>query len=155
MTRLARIRSLTFVLALSMLLVIPVRAEEAIAVPLRPTGDALVEGMVLIHTQDELATVTIEMSGLEPGAGFLARLHGGSCEAASAGFGHLGTVTADSEGRATLSASDLQMSASGAPIALTLALVADGDHVVTVVRDHQIACASIPRLPEAGLPDQP
>ena len=155
MTRLVRIRSLTLVLTLCTLFAATVHAEESVTVPLASASDRPLEGVVLVRTQGEVTSLSVEMVGLEPGTAYAARLQAGSCNSTSASSGHLGTVTADAEGRGTLSTSDVRMAAAGAFLGLTRDLVTHGDHVITIHGEHRIACASIPFVSDADLPVQP
>ncbi|MBI4494242.1 MAG: hypothetical protein HY690_15755 [Chloroflexi bacterium] len=74
----------------------------------------------------------------------------GVVEQPSASFGLLGTVVPDSNGQAHLLADKVQVSAGGDSVPLSLGLLADGGHVVTVVDAATlapVACGAIPRAP--------
>lgn len=93
-----------------------------------------------------LTSLAIEAVGLAAGADYLALLHAGSCEAESASAGRLGTLQAGADGGASLTTSTVLVGAVGAPTDLTPALLADGDHVVRVVRvgGDEVACVAVP-----------
>ncbi|MDO9445539.1 MAG: hypothetical protein Q7K37_09500, partial [Dehalococcoidia bacterium] len=107
------------------------------------TGPAIAVG---VQTGGGLMSLEIDGYGLEPGGEYLALLHAGTCEAAGASAGRLGTLQADGDGRATLTTSTVLVGAVGAPTDLTPALLSDGDHVVRVVRvgDDEAVCVAVP-----------
>jgi hypothetical protein len=125
-------------------------AEETTTVALEPSDAATARGTLTIQAHGDAASIVIEMDGLEPGMDYVAALHAGSCEMPSASFGNLGVLTADQDGRAALQTEGVRMSAGGAPIDLTVPLIADGDHVVNVRAGHTIACARIPAMEGSG-----
>jgi hypothetical protein len=156
---LLRLRLLVLgVLALSVLLA-PAHltvAQQAATVRLAPVAGSGVSGMVTIATRERAVTVTVAVSGLAPGANHLVRLHAGSCTQPSAGFGQLGTLVADSDGRATLTTEHATASAGGVSIDLTLDLLADSAHSILVQGPARpVACSEISGLAAPASPGLP
>ena len=159
MLTLRRLRLLGLsVLALS-LLVTPAHltvAQQAATVRLAPVAGSGVSGTATIAARDTAATVTVEVSGLAPGASHSVRLHAGSCAQPSASGGQLGTLVADSGGRATLTTEHATGSAGGTPIILTLDLLADRTHSIMVQGPVQpVACSEIVGLATSASPGLP
>src|SRR3712207_4832751 len=133
LTALRRLRLLGLgVLALSVLVAPTYLAQQAATMRLVPVAGSGVSGTVTITARERAATVTVAVSGLAPGASHPVRLHAGTCTQPSASSGQLGTLIADSGGRAMLTTEHATTSAGGAPMDLTLDLLVDGAHRIMV-----------------------
>jgi hypothetical protein len=151
----ARLRLLTLsLLALLMLLAPPpALAQQPLTVRLDPIDGSGVRGTATISARDDVATLMLAVSSLAPGSRHLVHLHTGTCAQPSASAGLRGTLVADTNGRATLTATRATMSATGAPVTLTLDLLADGAHVIDVHDPGTVACGAIPAAESLpGLP---
>jgi LPXTG-motif cell wall-anchored protein len=103
---------------------------------------------------EDATRVSLSVSGLAPGAGAQATLHGGTCAAPGASAAQLPARTAAAAGRATASGFVLFRGAEN--VAFTA--VADGAHVVIVAAGGRaVACGAIPgaaaaptQLPRTG-----
>jgi hypothetical protein len=68
--------------------------------PLMPIDHSGVTGAVVLDEEDDGATVTLSLEGLEPGAGYLADLHHERCASAGSLLAPLGSLAADDAGEA-------------------------------------------------------
>ncbi len=90
-------------------------AQQATTVRLAPVAGSGVSGTATIAARERSATVTVEVSGLAPGASHAVRLHAGSCAQPSASGGQLGTLVADSGGQAMFTTKHATASAGALP----------------------------------------
>ena len=107
----------------------------AISVALERVGGSGVRGLATIGPDQEGArrvTFTLEAEGLQPGATYPVHLHAGGPAQPSAGFGLLGELAADAAGRGRLRTATMTASAGGAPVDLSLELLADGNHFLEI-----------------------
>ena len=122
---------------------------QTVTVRLGAAGSG-VTGTATLVAEGGATRVSLVVDGLTPGAGYVARLHSGSCAAPSASFAALPALQADAKGRAT-AAGFVRFRET---MDVALADLADGDHVIVIARDGEtVACASIPALrPPGGAP---
>jgi hypothetical protein len=78
------------------------RAQAAAApAALMPVDHSNVTGTALVDQDEEEASVTLALEGLEPDASYLAYLHRDRCAGAGSLLAPLGSLTADQAGEAT------------------------------------------------------
>jgi hypothetical protein len=103
------------------------------------------------------ATLEVNATGLTANSRYRVTLHTGTCAAAGASSGLLGEITADTAGRATLSAGALTLLGSGQTTPLSFSSLTDGQHLVVIgsaadpSAAGSLACGSIPGS-AGGLP---
>ena len=149
----AYLRALGFVLAVAALLVAaaPALAQQVVTAQLSPQGGSGVSGTATFTAAGDVAhaprledatQVSLQVSGLPPGASAQSSLHAGTCATPSASAAMLPNLMADAMGRATASGFVLFRGAEN--VAFTI--VADGSHVVSVTSGGRVlACGAIPR----------
>ncbi len=131
-------------------------AQQATTVRLAPVAGSGVSGTATIAARERSAIVTVEVSGLAPGASHAVRLHAGSCAQPSASGGHLGTLVADSSGQAMLTTEHATASAGGSPVDLTLDVLADDTRTIMVQGPAgPVACSEISGLAAPARPGLP
>lgn len=134
----------------------PAFAFPTITASLASVSGASATGTATVSGVDDAATVTVDLTGLAPGTTYRVLLQAGTCATPSASSGLLGTIQADSSGQGKLTSTTARAGAVGTPTPLTLSLLGDGDHVISVAGPTTVACGSIPRavraLPTTGEP---
>ncbi|MDQ5825950.1 MAG: hypothetical protein M3441_17280 [Chloroflexota bacterium] len=127
-------------------------AENTFTVPFSALGNSGVEGSAVLTAAGEGTDISLDITGLTPGASASATLHAGTCEAPSASLATLPALTADASGKATASGQVLFRGTEG----VALAAIADGEHVMFISQAGQtVACAWIPEVetvPTVGMP---
>jgi hypothetical protein len=123
-------------------------AQEAVTVQLDPVGKSKVSGTATLTAAGEGTDVTLDVTGLAPGADARATMHANTCAMPSASFAALPDLKADAAGRATATGSVLFHGTE----AVALATMADGEHVIAVRAGQVVACGVIPRLASAAAP---
>jgi hypothetical protein len=106
-----------------------------------------------VHVDGEQRTLLmLHVEGLVPHQMYVVYLRSGTPDAPSAGFGVLGSLEADADGRANLQSEALTASAAGEAIDLSLELLADGEHFLEIRSGdgEVLATGAIP--PAAGPP---
>ena len=124
------------------------RAQRTMELALQPMGGPAGNVVATITEMDDLVTVTVTASGLQPGASYEVQTHAGSCEFPSASFGALGSLLADDQGNASLTTTSARMSAAGLTVDLDILL--DGLHTLDLRGPDVAACASVPALSVDG-----
>jgi hypothetical protein len=119
-----------------------------VVVRFEPAGGSQVRGAAIVTGKEGGTSVSLHLTGLAPGTPAQASLHAGSCSAPGASFAVLPQLTADASGTASATGPVLfRGTESVAP-----AIVADGDHVISVSQSGRaVACARVPAM--EGLPD--
>ncbi len=103
----------------------------AIVVPLEPVGASSVGGLATITPDPgdaRRAVLVLEAEGLRAGAPHPVHVHAGSPAQPSVSFGLVGELVPDATGQGQLETATMTASAGGAPVDLSLDLLADGDH---------------------------
>jgi hypothetical protein len=135
---------------LSLLLVVPAgvaRADDAVVVLLNPLGGSEVRGRASLLAEGAATRVTLEVAGLSAGQGYMARLHGGTCEQPGASFAELSALIPDGSGEAKAAGSVRFRDTED----VALATVADGEHVILVSGPNgSLACGVIAATEAAG-----
>ena|ERR1051326_7449069 len=126
-------------------------AQRSVELALQPAGGPSGNVLATITDMDDLVTVTITASGLQPGASYELQTHAGTCEFPSASFGSLGSLTADEYGNANMTTTTARLSAAGVTVDLDILL--DGLHTLDLHGPDVTACASVPALSADGLKD--
>ncbi len=133
--------------------------KALVDVTLAPVAPAEARGTATISEKPgSPALLALYLEGLPAGANAIVRLHAGTCAAPSASNGLLGKLVADSSGDARLLAKQVQFSAAGATTPLSLALLADGDHVLVVLDSGSMSpvnCGKIPAPAPGRAADDP
>lgn len=118
-------------------------AESTFTVPFSPVAGSGVEGSAVLTAAGEGTDISLDITGLTPGAPASATLHAGTCDAPSASFAALPDLTADASGRATAEGQVLFRGTES----VALASIADGQHVMFISQSgKQVACAWVPQV---------
>ncbi len=132
-------------------------ANSQAETPLQAVQGSGVQGTVTVTAKRHgPSLLALDVQGLPPGAKYTARLHGGTCALPSASAGVLGSLVPGDDGQARLLSQQVQFSAAGAAMPLSLDLLADGGHVVMLVdaaSGPPLACAAIPAFARSGADD--
>ncbi len=138
------------------LLLVPLSAlaqgqvEEQVGLNLDAVGGSGVSGSALIKPAGDGTNVTLEVQGLPSGATARAVMNAGTCAQPSASFATLPNLQADSNGKATATGAILFHGTE--PV--SLATVADGQHIISIATDKVVACGVIPHLAAVSGPSQ-
>jgi hypothetical protein len=117
-------------------------ADPTDTVRLRPLAHSTVGGTAILAARGAGTSIVLRLHGLAPGASVRWLLHAGTCRRPSASVAIVGTGTADRVGRLARAGS---VRFRGEP--LRMAIVADGDHLLTIVENGRVvACGAIPRV---------
>jgi hypothetical protein len=132
-------------------------AQQTITVQIGPVSGSGASGTATITAAGDVATLAVQAAGLTAGASYPVTLHAGTCATPGASAGQLGTLQPDASGRAQLSATTVRAGATGAPLTLTLSLLADGDHVLAIGSSDRgtVACGAIPATAAGARPPAP
>jgi hypothetical protein len=132
--------ALFLVLALLLALLSLASAQESVIVQLASRGGSSVTGTAVLTAEGEATNVTLEVSGLPANATARATMNAGTCEMPSASFAALPDLVADANGKAMATGKVLFRGAEG----VALATMADGEHVISIQVDQDVACGVIP-----------
>jgi hypothetical protein len=136
------LKRLALFLVLALLLALPslASAQESVIVQLASRGGSSVTGTAVLTAEGEATNVTLEVSGLPANATARATMNAGTCEMPSASFAALPDLVADANGKAMATGKVLFRGAEG----VALATMADGEHVISIQVDQDVACGVIP-----------
>ena len=116
-------------------------AQDRVDVPLTAVGDSGVSGDATLIASGEATQVTLNVTGLAANAEAQASMHAGTCEAPSASFAELPSLTADASGNASATGSVLFQGSED----VALLTMADGEHIISISSGGQVvACGVIP-----------
>ncbi len=133
--------ALLLILAL-LLLPATTLAEEQVGLNLDAVGGSGVSGGAVLTPAGDGTNVTLEIQGLPAGAEARAVMTAGTCAQPGASFATLPNLKADTNGKAKASGSILFHGTD--PV--SLATVADGQHMISIQPDKVVACGVIPHL---------
>lgn len=125
-----------------------VMAQGEITVRLDPVGESEISGTVILTAAGEGTDIVLYIEGLPPSADARATLHANSCAIPSASFTALPELKADATGRATATGSVLFRGTEN----VSLATMADGEHIITIQTEQMVACGVIPKLTSVSAP---
>lgn len=136
------LKRLALFLVLALLLALPslASAQESVIVQLASRGGSSVTGTAVLTAEGEATNVTLEVSGLPANATARATMNAGTCEMPSASFAALPDLVADANGKAMATGKVLFRGAED----VALATMADGEHVISIQVDQDVACGVIP-----------
>jgi len=126
-------------------------AQDRVDVPLTAVGDSGVGGDVTLTASGEGTEVTLNVTGLAANAEAQASMHAGTCEAPSASFAQLPSLTADASGNASATGRVLFQGSED----VALQTMADGEHIIQINSGGQVlACGVIPNWAAVQGPSQ-
>ena len=118
-----------------------VTAQQAVTVWLHSVGESGVSGTATLTAAGDGTDVSIEVTGLAPGANARATMHAGTCATPSASFAALPELNADATGKATATGAVLFRGTDS----VALATMTDGEHIIAIQTGQAVVCGVIPR----------
>jgi len=143
------LRTFAFLTATVLGAALLVACEDPRAISGAVAGSRVTVATSMSSTGSDQATLDFEITGNRTDATYTLTLHAGSCDQPGASGGRLGTIALNQTGRGMLRTTMVNAGATGEGVALTPALLGDGDHVV-IVRDEAGATAACVALPKAS-----
>jgi hypothetical protein len=126
------------------LLLVPGTAmsQETVGVQLDPVDGSGVSGTATLTGAGDGTSVALDLQGLAPNAAARGTMQAGTCAMPSASFAALPDLQADAIGKATATGSVLFRGTED----VSLATMADGEHIIAIQTGQVVACGVIPKL---------